>query len=231
LKKLTSSIALKIILALSIMVNIYYTVKYINYRVWFLDHKHKMSNHTNIAYRNRVELYNSLPVSNKSIVFIGDSETQGYELTEFFDNALFINRGMGGDKSSNIIKRLDAIIKAQPAKIFLEVGINDIIQKVPLASFTSNMNLIVKNIKTGAPNTRLYLQGIFPTNWVSTANINAFNDTLRNIALKNSLTFIDLYTGFNDKGNLNRDFDAGDGLHLNYKGYQKWTAILKPYVN
>lgn len=197
----------------------------------FRDQYADRKQHQSLFYRNRIAILDSLPVNDKSIVFIGDSETQSFAVAELFNNVRCLNRGVGSDKSENISKRLSFIIKGKPAKIFLQAGTNDLLQKVPPATFKANMERIVNAIRIGTVGTQLYIQNILPSSRIDATQLKAFNTILKSLATKNSLTYIDLYLNFNDNGTLKAAYDFGDGLHLSYQGYKKWTAILKPYIN
>ena len=48
------------------------------------------------------------------IVFIGDSITEGGIWNEFLPQYNVVNRGVGGDKASDILQRLDSFISVKP---------------------------------------------------------------------------------------------------------------------
>ncbi|MEL7218705.1 MAG: GDSL-type esterase/lipase family protein, partial [Pseudomonadota bacterium] len=45
---------------------------------------------------------------------------------ELFPEASIINRGVPGDRVGGLLARVDDILKAQPAKVFVMIGINDV---------------------------------------------------------------------------------------------------------
>jgi lysophospholipase L1-like esterase len=73
----------------------------------------------------RIELFEKFSPS-AEVVFIGDSITEGGEWTEFFPNLKVSNRGVGSDKTSDVLKRIDSIISVTPNTAFIMLGINDI---------------------------------------------------------------------------------------------------------
>jgi lysophospholipase L1-like esterase len=212
-------------LCLSLILNGYFVIRHGLFTKRFKIQDHLRS----VAYVNHVKILASLPVTHKSIIFIGDSQTQGYNVAEFFGNADCLNRGIAGDKSKDILTRLN-FISTPVSKLFLQVGINDIMQSVPLIDFSSNVEHIISKLKNLSPGTPIYLENIFPANNASTEEIAAFNNELIAISKKDSLTFIDVYSKFVLSNKLNKQYDCGDGLHLNYNGYKYLTAILVPYV-
>ncbi len=83
------------------------------------------SKHYNIRV-NQFKQEGSLP--DKAIVMLGDSHSEyGKDWNRFFPNASkIINRGIIGDDSRGISKRLNQILPYNPSKIFFECGTNDL---------------------------------------------------------------------------------------------------------
>jgi len=62
----------------------------------------------------------------QAIVFLGDSLTSACEWHELFGNNLTIlNRGIGGDTSAGVLKRIPTVAVLRPAAVFLMIGTND----------------------------------------------------------------------------------------------------------
>jgi lysophospholipase L1-like esterase len=189
----------------------------------------------------RNELFETLPLEHNSIVFIGTSLTQNFELSEYFHSLKIKNRGINGDVINGIIKRLNPIIKSNPDKIFVEIGINDLGRGASKDSVIYNYKRLINIIKTNLPETELYVQSIFPTELASKdlptycgAKINhdvvEINRELVKFSKINGYTVIDTHTPFLLKGYLNNKYSV-DGVHLTGAGYKLWVKILKPYVN
>ena len=60
------------------------------------------------------------------VVMIGDSITQNAIWSEIFPNIKIANRGLVGDTTEDILKRMDTILSVQPKKALIMVGTNDI---------------------------------------------------------------------------------------------------------
>ena len=185
-----------------------------------------------IKYMNdRQSIYEKLPIDSSDIVFIGDSQTQRFPVSEFFDNFKVKNRGIEGDNTFGVLNRIDPIIISHPSKIFVQVGINDLLREGQnVNKALVNFNLIVSRIIKESPKTNIYVGNVFPTNHVSADSILKYNVGLKTISKKHNLTFIDVYESFSSNGSLNPKFDCGDGLHLNGNGYVLWKKILSNYL-
>ena len=191
-------------------------------------------------YYQRATLFEELPVSSKDIIFLGNSITNGGEWSELLGNQNVKNRGISGDICMGVYDRLDPILKGKPAKIFLLIGINDVSRGTPADTIVDRIKLITQKIKQDSPKTKLYLQSVLPV----TEHYNMFgghtsrsqvipeiNKGLKELAEKEDVIFVDLYSHFIDPatGKMNIAY-TNDGLHLLGKGYLKWVEILKPYV-
>src|SRR5215472_17420528 len=60
-----------------------------------------------------------------STVMIGDSLTDGAEWKEMFPGTAVVNRGVDGDTTAGVLRRMDGITSARAKKAFIMIGIND----------------------------------------------------------------------------------------------------------
>ena len=192
-------------------------------------------------YLDRHELFKVLPKSKNSIIFLGNSLTQNFELAELFHNLNIKNRGINGDKIEGVIYRLKPIIQAHPKKIFIEIGINDLGLGGVKDSIVMNYKILLNILQKQCKSTKIYIQSLFPVdnggckmpsycNPKVNEDIIEINKELLKYASQHDLTFIDTYSKFQLNGQLNPKYSV-DGVHLTGKGYLLWTKILRPYVN
>lgn len=192
-------------------------------------------------YYQRATLFESLPVTKKDIIFLGNSITNGCEWAELFQNKHVKNRGISGDICMGVYDRLHSIVKGRPAKIFLLIGINDVSRGTSAEKIIEEITMIVHKIKQESPKTKLYLQSVLPLNecygmfgghtsrWQVVKQI---NDLLQPLAEKEGATYVDLYSHFVDlaTGKMKPEY-TNDGLHLLGNGYLLWRDIVKPFVD
>ncbi|WP_051359853.1 GDSL-type esterase/lipase family protein [Adhaeribacter aquaticus] len=203
------------------------------YKIWhnrYLTIKSASLQVTRHQYRTNI--FNALPVTPHQIIFLGDSHTEWFELAEILGNAAIKNRGIGNDRTSDVLTRLNTIIESKPTKLFIQIGINDIITGVPQQKTIANLESIFSTIRKSSPSTTMYLQSILPTgperNYQE--QITQLNQVYKNLSKKYSLTFVNLYPSFSNKNGLKKEFDSGDHIHLNGAGYLKWGEIIRPYL-
>lgn len=181
----------------------------------------------------RVELQNHFKISSNDIVFLGDSQTEGFPTQEMFNNLNVKNRGIAGNTTFNVLERMSNITKGKPKKIFLEIGLNDIANNTEVNKVFSNFKLIYINIENQSPNTVLYVQSVLPTskdNKGLNPKIVTYNNLLKKFCKENDIVFIDLYSHYLNVDVMNDKYSF-DGTHLNVAGYELWKSLINQYVN
>lgn len=179
----------------------------------------------------RTSLFNTLPIDSTDIIFIGNSLTERFPVTELFGIHVK-NRGIGGNKTSHILNRIDNIILKHPKKIFLEGGINDLNNNISVDSIFANFKEIISKVKRISPTTELYVQSVFPTskNYSSLNNeIVLLNRKLKDYCDSINAFYVNIYPLLLKDQQLNNDL-TDDGLHLNEKGYKIWELAVKELI-
>lgn len=186
-------------------------------------------------YEHRKDLFNQLPDLMGEIIFLGDSITEAGEWSELFNNSAIINRGIAGDSTPELLKRLDEVLRAQPKKIFLMIGVNDLLF-VGSNSVLSNYKKIVEQIKLKSPTSKLYLQSVLPVNRevsripIANETILELNRGIQDIAKEAGLDYLDIHSLLkNEKGQLDEKYTS-DGIHLNGTAYLTWTKAIEQYL-
>jgi lysophospholipase L1-like esterase len=169
------------------------------------------------------------------IVFIGDSITQDYPVSEFYAGMNVLNRGIGGDTTEGLLKRLDvSVFELKPKTVVCLIGTNDfaLLDATP-EMVAANIERIVTLIKAFDPTIKIILESIYPVNptldpFTVGKRINQHimktNSILKHLS---NVDFVDLYPLLLDQmGNLNHSY-SHDGLHVNMIGYQKITEAIK----
>ena len=178
------------------------------------------------------------------IVFLGDSITDFFRLNEFFHGAYVINRGIGGDTTDGVLKRLpESVYDLSPSKVFLMIGTNDLADRKSEQEIVNNIDRIVTAILENCPETKLYLESVYPVSAARHKKIKRFlvgkrsnkkicriNEGLEILAANKNIPYIDVYSHLVDEsGNIRLECTI-EGLHLTVSGYRAVADVLKPYV-
>jgi lysophospholipase L1-like esterase len=187
-------------------------------------------------YKQRVEQFSHEPVTTGHVIFLGNSITEMGDWRKATNDTTVINRGIGGDVTYGILKRLDDIIIRKPSKLFILIGINDISKDIPDAVIADNYLKIVNTIHAQSPATKIYVQSIlpldpthdrFPQHYDKQAHVISVNKLIKANAGVGHYTFINIYPLFlNKEGHLDSQYTI-EGLHLKPESYMVWAKFLK----
>jgi lysophospholipase L1-like esterase len=171
------------------------------------------------------------------VVFFGDSITDIWKLDDSFPGKHYINRGIGGQTTSQMLVRFrQDVIDLQPKVVVILAGTNDIAgNSGPTANEDIEANLASMADLAKAHGIRVILSSILPVNNYTPeskeffasrppARILALNNWFRDYCVKNDFTYLNYFNAMvDDKGLLKRDL-ANDGLHPNQAGF----AVMAP---
>lgn len=171
--------------------------------------------------------------SKPRVVFLGDSITDGWRLNEYFPDHDFINRGIGGQITGEMLGRFKAdVIDLNPKAVVILAGTNDLARGVNILAIENNFSMMADLAEKHG--IKLILASVLPVSdyhrdqnpaWAQTSVrppvlIRALNDWLRSLCIQRGFTYLDYYSAMVDTaGQLGSDL-ADDGLHPNAKGYR-----------
>lgn len=179
-----------------------------------------------------------------NILFFGDSLTARYDLDFYFPKKNVINKGVGGEKTEDLLERIDKdVYEYNPSKLFVQCGINDIINDIDKEDILLNIRTIITGIKVNRSYAKVYMESLYPVNEkkvkdsdnekhrkLNNKQIKEYNEEIKKICEDNNIIYINVFDEMTDKdGNL-KELYTDDGLHLTNLGYLKLTSILKEYI-
>jgi lysophospholipase L1-like esterase len=174
--------------------------------------------------------FEQLELRGGEVVFLGDSITEGGQWHEWFPHLAVANRGIGGDTTTGVLKRLHTATAGPPSAVLLLIGTNDLSLQYPTEEIAANVDSIVTAVQADAPDAQIVLQSVMPRKAKRRERIQELNDRYRRIAHARGIRYLDLWPALADEnGALNRAFTADD-LHLNGAGYRAWIDLLRPVV-
>lgn len=182
------------------------------------------------GYERRFSIFASSPIQPTDIVFLGDSITEWFPLDEMFPNLPLKNRGISGDTTDGILRRLHQVTDGQPRQIFLKIGTNDIGFGHSQSRIIVNYETILACIKAESPQTEVFVQSILPRHRRFAGRIQRINQEITQLAQKYNYRYLDFFSAFADEhGGIRPEF-SNDDLHLLYTGYAQWQTLLAPYL-
>uniref|UniRef100_A0A832M4D6 G-D-S-L family lipolytic protein n=1 Tax=Oscillatoriales cyanobacterium SpSt-402 TaxID=2282168 RepID=A0A832M4D6_9CYAN len=185
-------------------------------------------------YVHRLNQFEFLDLKPSDTVLLGDSLTNEGEWAEFLSVSVK-NRAISGDTTAGLLQRLEPIVQSTPHKVFLMIGINDIIRGVSVDQLMQNYTTILTRFRTRSPSTQVYVQSLLPVgdrrySQEMRLTILAVNQALPALAAQLAYPYIDLYPQFtNHQGSLDPQYSQ-DELHLNGKAYDRWRQLIQEFV-
>ncbi|MEP6950783.1 MAG: SGNH/GDSL hydrolase family protein [Ginsengibacter sp.] len=178
-----------------------------------------------------------LPAANESrVVFMGNSITEGWSklMPEFFSGKPYVNRGISGQTTPQMLIRFrQDVIALKPKVVVILGGTNDIAGNTG----PSTLEMIEDNIASmavlaKAANIQVILSSVLPVYdypWKPglqpAEKIVTLNQWIKNYAQENGCIYLDYYSSFvDDRKGMKTEFSE-DGVHPNAEGY-KVMAIL-----
>jgi acyl-CoA thioesterase I len=177
------------------------------------------------------------------VIFFGDSITDNWPIADYFPGKPYINRGIGGQTTSQMLVRFrQDVIDLRPKAVVILAGTNDIAGNTgPISNedIESNFKSIAELARDH--NIDVIFSSILPVHNYTpqaqdffaqrpTARILALNTWLKGYCAANDLIYLDYFTALvDDKGMLKRDL-AQDGLHPNKAGYAIMTPLAEKAI-
>jgi lysophospholipase L1-like esterase len=162
-------------------------------------------------------------------LFLGDSLTDFYPISEFFSGGDLYNRGIAGDTTKNVMDRLDDCLSLLPSEVILQIGINDLIsrrKKVKSRELAERIIFIAKSFDC-----KVYVLSLYPINKkanclspfvvgrATNKRVLEVNAILKELCAFEGLQYIDIYSLLCDEdGRLNKQLSV-EGLHISSRGY------------
>ena len=174
------------------------------------------------------------------VVFFGDSITDFWHLDEYFPGKPYINRGIGGQTTPQMLIRFrQDVIDLHPKVVIILAGTNDIAGNTgPMRIEDIEANYASMAELARANNIRVVFSSVLPVHNYTPRSQNMFagrspekilelNRWLKEyVAAHPDCLYLDYFSAMvDDKGLLKRDL-ADDGLHPNAAGYK----IMAPLV-
>ncbi len=178
-----------------------------------------------------VSFFDAYPVEPGDIVLLGDSITFGGHWNEIAPGRPVRNRGIGGDRTDDLLARLEPILEGRPSKLFLMIGTNDLGTGVPHDTIVARYATLLDRFASETPSTTVYVQSVLPRAADYRERIERLNQALRAMAAERGLTYIDLYPAFLAEDGSIRDELTFDEIHLTGDGYREWHRLLEPHLD
>lgn len=196
----------------------------------------------NLKYYQKENNSLKTPVPNENrIVFMGNSITESWSAhhPEFFKNKPYINRGIGGQTTPQMLIRFKQdVVDLKPKVVVICAGTNDIAGNTG----PSSLQMIVDNISAMAEialanNIKVVIASVHPAfdyQWKPglkpNEKIPVLNKLLKAYSKQNNIVYLDYFSAMVDDKNGLRSELGPDGVHPNKKGYQIMAPLAEAAI-
>jgi len=203
-------------------------------------------------YHDANEELKEQPADAKRVVFMGDSITDGWKLGDSFPGKPYVNRGIGGQTTAQMLVRMyPDVIDLKPAAVIILAGTNDIAQNTGPETVTMvQENLMAITELAQKHGIQVILCSLLPISDYALMPVSGnpspaadapraklirstgrppsqivqLNAWIKDYAASVGATYADYYSATADEKGMLKEGYSEDGLHPNAKGY----ALMAP---
>lgn len=175
---------------------------------------------------------------NPRVVFFGDSITDIWRLNEYFPDRDFVNRGISGQITSEMLGRMKAdVLDLHPQAMLILGGTNDLARGIGLTDIENNYLMMadlasfykIKVIFASVTPVSDFHKDQNPsyerTKDRPPVYIAALNQWIQELCKQRGYTYLDYFTALADNAGLLKADLSDDDLHPNSKGYRVMAPI------
>jgi lysophospholipase L1-like esterase len=172
------------------------------------------------------------------VIFYGDSITDFWRIQEYFPGQDYLNRGISGQVTSEMLGRLKAdVLDLKPAAALILAGTNDIGRGTALQTIQNNLTMIADLLT--AHKIKPIFASILPvsdyhkdqnpayemTKRRPPDQIRSMNQWLKSFCQNRGFTYVNYFDALADGGGMLKKEAADDGLHPNATGYRLMAPV------
>lgn len=187
--------------------------------------------------QRRSEFAKKVAQDQKSLVFLGDSITQGWgdDFGGRFPGVKLANRGINGDTTRGMLFRLqDDVLALKPTGVVLLLGTNDLEENAEPETIAGNLKLILAELKKHDPKMPVILCQVFPSSESKKRPADKIKqiNKLYSAAVKgdSQVILVETWPLFANENGDAKEAEFPDLVHPNKTGYDKWAAALRPIL-
>jgi lysophospholipase L1-like esterase len=183
-----------------------------------------------------------MPERNENrVVFVGDSITDFWKLAEYFPGKPYINRGISGQTTPQMLIRFRPdVIALKPKVVVILAGTNDIAGNtgpMTLEMIENNYASIADLAK--ANGIKVVFASVLPIHDYGKTKVSErrspeqilkLNEWLKNYCKANGHTYLDYFTKMVDEKGMLKAELANDGLHPNAEGYKVMAPLAEAAI-
>ena len=196
-----------------------------------VDHNNELRRIAQEYYDNKVKQFEeeNKNIGEIDVCFLGDSLTDGYDVKSYDPEFKVVNRGIGGDTTVGLQKRLKvSAYDINPKVVTMLIGANN------MSEMLDNYESILIDFQDNIPQTKIVSLSLtsMGKEWGRKNELaKQNNEVIKSLAEKYNYSYVDLFNPLlNNETGMIYDEYTTDGGHLTPKGYGVVTDQIKPVL-
>ncbi len=174
------------------------------------------------------------PIASDATLFIGSSSIRLWDTAASFTGMTTVNRGFGGASTPHVLHYYDRLRPPGRLRaIVVYVGENDLAGGATPDKVSKDLLTLLKRLRTDYARAAIACLSLKPSplRWMLWPKMMAVNQAVMAAAGKMRITYLDVGSSLLAPDGLpDASLFRQDGLHMNPRGYERWTRIVRGWL-
>lgn len=175
------------------------------------------------------------PPVDGATLFLGSSSIRLWDIAASFTDIPTVNRGFGGASTPDVLRHYRRLLPPiQPRTIVVYVGENDLAAGASPDKVADDILTLLKRLRTDYPRAPIAFLSLksSPIRWTLWPKMAAVNQAIAERAEADRFTYLDVGSVLLARDGLpDASLFRPDGLHMNPRGYQRWTQLIDNWLD
>lgn len=167
------------------------------------------------------------------LLLVGDSMIEYGDWPALLPGREVVNLGRSGEAVEELRERAGNIVRRQspPELVLIMIGTNNVAMQ--RFAFQEAYGEILAGFRAAWPEAALVINSLLPMDlyYLAPETVPRVNDSLRRLAERKSVHYLDAWHALADQGNLPLPGVLEDEVHLTARGYRLWAACLEQFLS
>ncbi|MEJ7932842.1 GDSL-type esterase/lipase family protein [Sphingobium sp. AN558] len=175
------------------------------------------------------------PALGEATLFMGSSSIRLWDIAGSFPDIPTVNRGFGGATTPDVLRHYRRLLPRKPPRsIVVYVGENDLAGGAQPQEVARDILTLMGRLRSDYPRAHILCLSLKPSpiRWTLWPKLAAVNMTVAARSRARGFDYLDVgRTLLAADGLPDASLFGPDGLHMNPRGYQRWTALIDAWLD
>lgn len=175
------------------------------------------------------------PAVADAVLFLGSSSIRLWDIAASFHDIGTVNRGFGGATTAHVLHYYRRLLPTVPPRaVVVYVGENDLAAGTPPDRVARDIAALLGRLRKDYPRAPIAFLSLKPSplRWALHERMTAVNASVIDLTKKLDVRYLDVGRLLLAPDGLpDASLFRPDGLHMNARGYQRWTASVDAWLD